>query len=72
VVVRVDERIDGKKQLRGAYPKIFCGRDKTPHFSVDATFGVLRPKFDGWSLIPEGCRVVIDTFAPEVMSSRLA
>jgi hypothetical protein len=53
-----------KSSLCGAYPN-FCGRDKTPHFSVDATFGVLRPKFNGWSLIPEGCRVIIDTFAPE-------
>jgi hypothetical protein len=61
-----------KSRLRAAYPKIFCGKDKTPHLSVDTTCCVLRSKFDGWSLIPEGCHVVIDTFGPEGTSSRLA
>jgi len=54
-----------KSSLRGAYPKIFCGRDTSPHFSIDAACGVMRPKFYGWPLIPEGCRVIINTFAPE-------
>ena len=54
-----------KSSLRGAYPKIFCGRDTRPHFSIDTACGVLRPKFNGWSLIIESCRVIINTFAPK-------
>ncbi|MGZ4869364.1 MAG: hypothetical protein ACXV2F_03265 [Halobacteriota archaeon] len=62
----VDERIDGKKSsLRRAYPTIFSGRDTSPRFSIDTACGVLRPKFNDWSMIPEGCRVIINTFAPE-------
>jgi hypothetical protein len=61
-----------KSWLRGAYRRIFCSRDRTPRFSIDTACGVLRPKFNGWSLIPEGCRVIINTFAPKSVSSHLA
>ena len=51
--------------VRGTYPALFYSRDRTPYFSIDTAGGMLRPTFDGWSLIPEGYRVAIDDFVPE-------
>jgi archaeosine synthase len=51
--------------LRGHYPEVFYSRGTTQIFSIDTTTGLLRPTFDGWSMIPEGYRVYIDDFIPE-------
>jgi len=51
--------------VRGTYPELFWSRDRTPYFSIDTGGGMLRPTFDGWSLIPDGYRVTIDSFIPE-------
>jgi archaeosine synthase len=34
-------------------------------FSIDTVSGLLRPTFDGWNLIPERYRILIDDFIPE-------
>jgi archaeosine synthase len=51
--------------LRGHYPEVFYSKGNTQIFSIDTTTGMLRPTFDGWAMIPEGCRVYIDDFIPE-------
>lgn len=51
--------------VRGTYPEIFYSRDRVSCFSIDTSGGMLRPTFNGWSLIPEGYRVTIDDFIPE-------
>lgn len=51
--------------VRGTFPELFYSRDKTPFFSIDTAGGMLRPTFDGWSLIPRGYRIAIDDFVPE-------
>jgi archaeosine synthase alpha-subunit len=51
--------------LRGHYPEVFYSRGNTQIFSIDTGTGLLRPTFDGWSMVPEGCRVFIDDFIPE-------
>ena len=51
-------------------------KGKNPLFSLDPGTGLLRPTFEGWKLIPEGYRVIIDDFpvrgdilAPGVISA---
>jgi archaeosine synthase len=51
--------------VRGTFPEIFYTKEKNPYFSIDTVGGMLRPTFDGWSLIPTGYRVTIDDFVPE-------
>ncbi|OPY36870.1 MAG: Archaeosine synthase [Methanoregula sp. PtaU1.Bin051] len=51
--------------VRGTFPELFWSRDRVPYFSLDTTGGIIRPTFDGWSLIPDGYRVEIDDFVPE-------
>jgi archaeosine synthase len=51
--------------VRGTFPELFYSKEKTPYFSIDTAGGMLRPTFDGWSLIPGGYRVEIDAFVPE-------
>jgi len=51
--------------LRGHYPEVFYSRNNLQLFSIDTGTGLLRPTVDGWNLIPEGYRVVIDDFIPE-------
>jgi len=50
---------------RGHFPELFYSRKNVQLFSIDTGTGLLRPTFDGWSLIPEGYRVYIDDFMPE-------
>ena len=51
--------------VRGHYPELFYSKKNVQIFSIDTGTGLLRPTFDGWSLIPEGYRVYIDDFIPE-------
>jgi archaeosine synthase len=51
--------------VRGTFPELFYTRDRVPYFSIDTAGGMIRPTFDGWSLIPDGYRVAIDSFVPE-------
>jgi archaeosine synthase len=51
--------------MRGHYPELFYSKKNVQIFSIDTGTGLLRPTFDGWSLIPEGYRVYIDDFIPE-------
>ncbi len=51
--------------IRGTFPELFWSRDRVPYFSLDTAGGMLRPTFDGWSLVTEGYRVEIDDFVPE-------
>ncbi|MDD1715948.1 MAG: archaeosine synthase subunit alpha [Methanolinea sp.] len=58
--------IDTKGLLaRGRYPELMVSRGKVPAFSLDHGTGLLRPTFEGWSLIPGPYRVEIDEFIPQ-------
>ena len=58
--------IDTKGMLsRGHFPEIFYSRNNQQLFSIDTGTGLLRPTFEGWSLVPEGYRVTISDFLPE-------
>lgn len=46
-----------------AEKKVVKGRNQ--YFSIDSGTGLLRPTFEGWSLIPSGYRVYIDNFVPK-------
>lgn len=50
---------------RGRFPELFYSRGNTQLFSIDTGTGLIRPTFDGWTLIPECYRVTIDDFVPE-------
>lgn len=57
--------IDAKgMQMRGRYPALFAMRGNAQLFSLDTGTGLLRPTFDGWSLIKDVYRVEIDDFVP--------
>jgi archaeosine synthase len=49
---------------RGRYPALQYLRGRTPVFGIDAGAGLLRPTFEGWSLL-DGYRVEIDDFVPQ-------
>ena len=51
--------------LRGHFPEVFYSKNNVQIFSIDTVTGLLRPTIDGWNLIPEGYRVLIDDFIPE-------
>ena len=51
--------------LRGHFPEVFYSRNNVQIFSIDTVTGLLRPTIDGWNLIPDGYRVMIDDFIPE-------
>jgi archaeosine synthase alpha-subunit len=51
--------------LRGHFPEIYYSKNNIQIFSIDTGTGLLRPTFDGWAMITEGCRVYIDNFIPE-------
>lgn len=50
---------------RGRYPHLQFLRGRNPVFGIDASAGLLRPTFEGWSLLGDGYRVVIDDFVPQ-------
>jgi len=51
--------------VRGRFPALFYSRERVQCFSIDTMTGMLRPTFEGWDLIPQGYRVLIDDFVPE-------
>jgi archaeosine synthase alpha-subunit len=51
--------------LRGHFPEVFYSKNNIQIFSIDTLTGLLRPTIDGWNLIPDGYRVMIDDFIPE-------
>ena len=51
--------------MRGTFPELFWSKGRVPCFSLDTAGGMIRPTFDGWSLVPGGYRVEIDDFVPE-------
>jgi archaeosine synthase len=51
--------------LRGRGMQMAVLRGKTQLFSLDPATGLFRPTFEGWQLIPEGYRVMIDEFVPQ-------
>ncbi len=51
--------------VRGRYPELMVSRGRVPAFSLDFGTGLLRPTFEGWSLIPGSYRVEIDEFIPQ-------
>jgi archaeosine synthase alpha-subunit len=58
--------VDTKGMLfRGHFPEIFYTRNNQQLFSIDTSYGLLRPTFEGWDLIHEGYRVQISDFVPE-------
>ena len=58
--------VDTKGMLsRGHYPEVFYSKGNQQLFSIDTGYGLLRPTFEGWDLIPEGYRVQISDFVPE-------
>jgi archaeosine synthase alpha-subunit len=50
---------------RGRYPNVQYLRGRNPVFGIDAAAGLLRPTFEGWSLLGDGYRVKIDDFVPQ-------
>ncbi|MEN6518056.1 MAG: archaeosine synthase subunit alpha [Methanospirillum sp.] len=50
---------------RGRYPNVQYLRGRNPVFGIDAEAGLLRPTFEGWSLLGNGYRVEIDDFVPQ-------
>ncbi len=50
---------------RGRYPNVQYLRGRNPVFGIDAASGLLRPTFEGWSLLGDGYRVEIDDFVPQ-------
>jgi archaeosine synthase alpha-subunit len=50
---------------RGRYPNVQYLRGRNPVFGIDAAAGLLRPTFEGWSLLGGGYRVEIDDFVPQ-------
>jgi archaeosine synthase len=66
VSYQFDFNLDTKGIMpRGHFPELFYSKKNVQLFSIDTGTGLLRPTFDGWDLIPEGYRVVIDDFIPE-------
>jgi archaeosine synthase len=51
--------------LRGRPPQERVERGGKILFTLDAGTGLLRPTFEGWTLIPDGYRVRIDAFTPK-------
>ena len=52
-------------EIKGSYPKQVVKRGRNLYFSTDPVHGMIRPTFDGWSLIETGYRVYIDDFVPQ-------
>jgi archaeosine synthase len=51
--------------IRGRPPRERVEKGGRILFTVDARTGLLRPTFEGWTLIPAGYRIGIDAFTPK-------
>jgi len=52
-------------EVKGSYPEQVVKRGRTLLFSTVPSHGLIRPTFEGWSLIETGYRVYIDDFVPQ-------
>jgi archaeosine synthase len=52
-------------EAKGSYPEIVIRQNRRQIFSSEPSTGMLRPTFEGWSLIETGYRVYIDNFVPQ-------
>ena len=52
-------------EVKGSYPDQVVKRGRNLLFSTDPAHGLLRPTFEGWSLMETGYRVYIDDFVPQ-------
>jgi archaeosine synthase len=52
-------KVKGRRERRA----VFAGKRQL--FSIDLGSGLFRPTFEGWSLLGEGYRVLIDDFVPK-------
>ncbi len=52
-------------EVKGIYPDQVVQINRRQVFSTDPAHGLLRPTFEGWSLIENGYRVYIDDFVPK-------
>jgi len=52
-------------EVKGSYPDQVVKRGRILYFTTNPSLGMLRPTFDGWSLIETGYRVYIDDFVPQ-------
>ncbi|PWR74903.1 archaeosine synthase subunit alpha [Methanospirillum stamsii] len=52
-------------EVKGSYPEQVVKRGRNLLFSTDPSHGLMRPTFDGWSLLETGYRVYIDDFVPQ-------
>jgi len=52
-------------EVKGPYPEQVVKRGRNLFFSTDPSHGLLRPTFEGWSLLETGYRVYIDDFIPQ-------
>ncbi len=52
-------------EIKGSYPNMVVQKNRRQFFTTDPAHGLLRPTFDGWSLIETGYRVYIDNFIPK-------
>ncbi|PWR74160.1 pseudouridine synthase [Methanospirillum lacunae] len=59
-----DLRVPGL-EVKGSYPEVIVKKGRQQIFSLEPSTGMLRPTFDGWSMIDTGYRVYIDDFVPQ-------
>jgi archaeosine synthase len=52
-------------EVKGSYPEVIVKQNRRQVFSVEPATGILRPTFEGWSMIETGNRVYIDNFVPQ-------
>lgn len=59
-----DLRVPGL-EVKGSYPEVVVKKNRQQVFSIEPTTGMLRPTFEGWTMIDTGYRVYIDNFVPQ-------
>lgn len=52
-------------EVKGSYPEVVVKQNRRQVFSIEPKSGLLRPTFEGWSMIETGYRVYIDNFVPQ-------
>ena len=52
-------------EVKGSYPEVIVKKNRNQVFSMEPSTGMLRPTFEGWSMIETGNRVYIDNFVPQ-------
>jgi archaeosine synthase len=52
-------------EMKGSYPEVVFKQNRRQIFSIEPTTGMVRPSFEGWTMIETGYRVYIDNFVPQ-------